>query len=211
MAMEQTNTAPDSLPERVGGDWREIRDAATINALADPTRLAILSAIAWGGARTVREVADRIGRRAGSLYRHFDVLEGLGLIARAGTVETARRDARLYEADPRTGFVYEAGDAEVTEAINNLVASAARNAARSFARATRAGAVTRGAQRDTHMATPSGWLSDADLAEYNRMLDGLREFVMSRERRPGTRLIQTTIIVSPAAGGSGSEEQGSAR
>lgn len=177
----------------------DVTDAATINALADPTRFAILSAIAWGGARTVREVADRIGRRPGSLYRHFDVLEGLGLIARAGTVETARRDARLYEADSDIRFVYDADDPDVIDAINNLVASAARNAARSFARAARAGPVTRGPLRNTLMVTKSGWLNDEELESYNRKLDDLRDFLMSCERRPGTRLIHTTMIVSPGS------------
>jgi len=195
MASEQIKTQQHQ-PAPSGA---EITDAATINALADPTRFAILSAIAWGGARTIRDVAERIGRRPGSLYRHFDVLESLGLISRAGTVETARRDARLYEADKDLRFVYDATNPDVTEAINNLVASAARNAARSFARAATTNPVTRGPMRDTLMVTKSGWLNDDELATYNRKLDELRDFLMSCERRPGTRLIHTTTIVSPGA------------
>ncbi len=195
MASEQIKTQQHQ-PAPSGA---EITDAATINALADPTRFAILSAIAWGGARTIRDVAERIGRRPGSLYRHFDVLESLGLISRAGTVETARRDARLYEADKDLRFVYDAKNPDVTEAINNLVASAARNAARSFARAATSNPVTRGPLRDTLMVTKSGWLTDDELATYNRKLDELRDFLMSCERRPGTRLIHTTTIVSPGA------------
>ncbi len=192
MASQQIKTRqPQSAPSRA-----EITDAATINALADPTRFAILSAIAWGGARTIRDVADRIGRRPGSLYRHFDVLESLGLISRAGTVETARRDARLYEADSDLRFVYDAKNPDVTDAINNLVASAARNAARSFARAAKSNPVTRGPLRDTFMVTKSGWLNDDELETFNHKLDELRDFLMSRERRPGTQLIHATTIMS---------------
>ena len=178
----------------------EIHDPATISALADPTRLAILGAVAWGGARTIREVAERIGRRPGSLYRQFDVLEGLGLLQRCGSVETSRRDARLYQAHPGTGFVYQQDKPDVVDAINSVVASAARNAARAFARSTSEGAVTRGPHRDTHMTMPSGWLDDEELAQFNHMVDALGEFLMTRERRPGARLVQTTVIVAPGAG-----------
>ncbi|MFG0273583.1 MAG: winged helix-turn-helix domain-containing protein [Phycisphaerales bacterium] len=181
------------------GPRTDVRDPVTINALADPTRYAILNAIARGGARTVREVAERLGRRAGSLYRHFDVLEGLGLIARVGTIGTARRDARVYEADPHMRFIYDASDPELVDAINSLVSSAARNASRSFARSARSGATTRGPGRDTHMATQSGWLTDDELRDFNAMVDELQAFLLSCERRPGTRLIETTTIVAPGA------------
>jgi DNA-binding transcriptional ArsR family regulator len=206
MAYAQSKPIPDPAPDRAGAARTEIRDPVTINALADPTRYAILSAIAWGGARTVREVAERIGRRPGSLYRHFDVLEGLGLITRVGTIGTARRDARLYEADAGMRFVYDAADPEVVEAINNLVASAARNASRAFARSSRSGAVTRGPRRDTHLATQSGWLTDAELATFNSMLDETHAFLLSRDRRPGTRLVESTTIVAPGAPSKGAPE-----
>lgn len=177
----------------------DIRDPAIINALADSTRFAVFSAIAWGGARTVREVGERIGRKPGSLYRHFDVLEGMGLIRRSGTVGTARRDARVYEADADSRFIYDASNPEAVEAINNIVASAARNAARSFARSARAGATTHGPERDTHMATQCGWLTDEELAQFNEMVTEMREFLQSKERRPGTRLIEATLVMSPGA------------
>jgi DNA-binding MarR family transcriptional regulator len=188
--------AAESSPHHESAD---ISDPVIINALADPTRFAVFSAIAWGSARTIREVGERIGRKPGSLYRHFDVLEGLGLIRRSGTIGTARRDARLYEADAGSKLVYDNRDPEVVEAINNVVASATRNAARSFARSARKGAVTRGADRDTHMATQSGWLNKEELAQFNAMVNEMREFLVSHERRPGTRLIQATLVMSPAA------------
>ncbi|MEM1329445.1 MAG: helix-turn-helix domain-containing protein [Planctomycetota bacterium] len=193
MTDAQTNGSGTHPPELIS----DIRDPAMIRALADPTRLAILSAIAWGNARTVREVAERVGRRPGSLYRHFDTLERLGLIACVGTIGTARRDAKVYEADAELGFVYEPGDSALAEAITSVVASAARNATREFARSADSGATTRGPLRDTHMATAAGWLTDADLERFNGMLDEMREFLMSRGLSPGTRLIQMTTIVAP--------------
>lgn len=193
----QINTPRADASPRPGN--ADIRDPVIINALADPTRFAVFSAIAWGSARTIREVGERIGRKPGSLYRHFDVLEGLGLIKRSGTISTARRDARLYEADADSKLVYDKRDPEVVEAINNVVASAARNAARSFARSAREGAVTRGADRDTHMVTQSGWLTEDELARFNAIVNEMREFLVSHERRPGTRLIQATLVMSPTA------------
>ena len=55
--------------------------SATLSALADPTRRAILARLSQGGA-TVNELAEPFDISLPSISRHLKVLEGAGLISR---------------------------------------------------------------------------------------------------------------------------------
>lgn len=59
-----------------------ISDVATLKALSDPTRLAILRALMQDEmpARTVKELAAELGEPVTKLYRHVNLLESSGLI-----------------------------------------------------------------------------------------------------------------------------------
>ena len=201
MDYQQTNpTASSPLPtaltseeEVVELDWPE-----QLQALADPTRFAIFSAASWGRCTTVKEIAERIGRDPGALYRHFEKLVEAGLLEVAGTVPTSRRAARVYRAPREPRFIYRADEPEMIEALNAMVRSAARHASRGVESSTTSGkAVTRGAHRDTLMSVQSGWLDDDDLEELNRMTDELRRFLLSREKREGSRHIEVSVFMSP--------------
>ncbi len=66
---------------------RQVDDVATLKALADPIRLAIMGTLMGGedAARTVKEIATAIGEPQTKLYRHIKQLEQAGLIRVAGT------------------------------------------------------------------------------------------------------------------------------
>jgi DNA-binding transcriptional ArsR family regulator len=66
---------------------RQVNDVATLKALADPTRLAIMGALmgSAGEPQTVKEIAAALGEPQTKLYRHVKQLEQAGLIAVAGT------------------------------------------------------------------------------------------------------------------------------
>ncbi|MFC8454555.1 ArsR/SmtB family transcription factor [Kitasatospora sp. NPDC057223] len=66
---------------------RQVDDVATLKALADPIRLAIMGTLMGGedAARTVKEIAAAIGEPQTKLYRHIKQLEQAGLIRVAGT------------------------------------------------------------------------------------------------------------------------------
>jgi DNA-binding transcriptional ArsR family regulator len=75
--------------------------AQTFAALADPTRLAILSRLATQDDLTVQEIAAPFAMSLPAVSQHLKVLEGAGLIARgrAGQKRPCRLNAeRLAEA-----------------------------------------------------------------------------------------------------------------
>ncbi len=71
------------------GEGLEAR-AAGYAALGDPTRLAVVEALALGD-RTPGELAEELGLRSNLLAFHLDVLEGAGLIGRRASSGDARR------------------------------------------------------------------------------------------------------------------------
>lgn len=199
MSTQQTNppSSPPGACDDPGGvyelDWPE-----QLHALADPTRFAIFSAASWGRCTTVKEIAERIGRDPGALYRHFERLVEAGLLEIVGTVPTSRRAARVYRAPKDPRFVYRSDEPEMIEALNALVRSAARHAVRGVERSTLSGcAVTRGPQRDTMLGVQSGWVDDDDLEELNRMAGEMRRFLLTRAKREGSRHIELTVLMSP--------------
>ncbi|MET8697578.1 helix-turn-helix domain-containing protein [Kitasatospora sp. NPDC004723] len=67
---------------------RRVEDAATLKALADPLRLAILDvlmAAGDSGPLTAKEIAAALDEPQTKLYRHIKQLEKVGLIGVAGT------------------------------------------------------------------------------------------------------------------------------
>ena len=69
--------------------------SATLSALADPTRRAILARLSHGAA-TVNELAEPFDISLPSISRHLKVLEGAGLISRGR--EAQWRPCRLEAA-----------------------------------------------------------------------------------------------------------------
>jgi DNA-binding transcriptional ArsR family regulator len=72
--------------------------SATLSALADPTRRAILARLSQGAA-TVNEIAEPFDISLPSISRHLKVLEGAGLISRGR--EAQWRPCRLEAAPLR--------------------------------------------------------------------------------------------------------------
>ena len=73
--------------------------SATLSALADPTRRAILARLSQGEA-TVNELAEPFDMSLPSISRHLKVLEGAGLISRgrAGAMAAVQAGDRAAEA-----------------------------------------------------------------------------------------------------------------
>src|ERR1044072_6626304 len=80
-----------------GLDTLVIRDAETMKALAEPTRMQILLELAEE-AKTVKEVAETLGVRPTRLYYHFKILERAQLIRVAGRRMVSGIQARRYVA-----------------------------------------------------------------------------------------------------------------
>ena len=89
--------APKKAKPRVDPEALVIRDAATLKALADPTRLQVLMELS-DGAKTVKDVAASLGVGATRLYYHFKILERAALIRVAKRRMVSGIEERTYAA-----------------------------------------------------------------------------------------------------------------
>jgi DNA-binding transcriptional ArsR family regulator len=98
---------------------RTVNDVEMLKAMADPTRLAILSALMKSGGdlpvMSVKELAAELHEPQTKLYRHVKQLEAAGLIRVAGTRLVSGIVEQRYQACQRDltlarGFLYEHAD-----------------------------------------------------------------------------------------------------
>jgi len=98
---------------------RTVNDVEMLKAMADPTRLAILSALMKSGrdlpVMSVKELAAELDEPQTKLYRHVKQLEAAGLIRVAGTRLVSGILEQRYQACQRDltlarGFLYEHAD-----------------------------------------------------------------------------------------------------
>jgi DNA-binding transcriptional ArsR family regulator len=84
---------------------RTVADVAALKAMADPTRLAILSALMKAGGTlpvmSVKELAEELGEPQTKLYRHVRQLEAAGLIRVAATRVVSGILEQRYQASQR--------------------------------------------------------------------------------------------------------------
>jgi DNA-binding transcriptional ArsR family regulator len=85
---------------------RTVQDVEVLRAMADPTRLAILSVLMMEGREdlpvlSVKEIAARIGEPQTKLYRHVKQLEAAGLIHVAATRLVSGILEQRYQASQR--------------------------------------------------------------------------------------------------------------
>ncbi|MGH2793020.1 MAG: ArsR/SmtB family transcription factor [Actinomycetota bacterium] len=78
-----------------------IKDASTLKALAEPTRLQILLELGEG-AKTVKEVAAALGVSVTGLYYHFKILERAKLIRVSARRMVSGIEERSYEATAKS-------------------------------------------------------------------------------------------------------------
>lgn len=188
-------------PIDISDERDQVTDPSQLALLAEPARYAIYSSVAWGHEKSIREIAERLGLKPSSLYRHIDALVDAGLFEEAGSVETGRRPARLFRA--RRILKYDPERPGNAEALSQVVERGMRHGAAGFRRVAESGtAVARGDQRNMHFTAPTGWLEPADLARANALIDELRELIQESEPNPGTRLFEVTLTLAertPAA------------
>ncbi|KQV18708.1 MULTISPECIES: helix-turn-helix domain-containing protein [unclassified Kitasatospora] len=108
---------------------REVGDLATLKALADPMRLAILNALMQRDPQplTVKEIAVALDEPPTKLYRHIKQLEQTALIMVAGTRVVSGITESRYRPAQKTlrlsGQVFADGSIDRHEAIGPLLAA----------------------------------------------------------------------------------------
>jgi DNA-binding transcriptional ArsR family regulator len=177
---------------------------AQLRALASPVRQEIVDTVQALGQAAVTEIATHLGRPADGLYYHLRALQSAGLLRVAG--ERRGRDGRpqaLYSTTaPERGMRlrYERDKPAALRPLKRLVGSMLRTAQRDFERGLGEPArVLDGPRRELWAARANGWLSDAELAELNRLLRSVNA-LLARGPGPGRRrMASITFVLAPVA------------
>jgi len=184
-------------------DLHLIRELPRIRTLASPVRQDIIDIIEGSGPCSVAHVAQLLGRPADSLYYHVRCLRRLGLVCERRVPGSRGRSEAVFDVPGRPMRIrYAPSDRRNATAVSRVVGAMLRSAQRGF----REGfvpdlAVPSGRHRNVWGARAKGWLTPADLAEANGLLERLIA-LMRRGSAAGPRarrLHELTFVLAPIA------------
>lgn len=208
--------------------YAEVRTAAQFDALASPVRDQIVQVIVnqapWdpdaseSAGVSIREIAAQLGRKPGSLYRHFEALLKAGLIRETGAQTSGGRDAMTYSAGgealrlitpTRSGPALTA----LCRYLKRMGAFAGRESAAAVRDRARRNApeVAEGARSDQASVSMFGWLDESQQERLHELLFEVAEVFEKGRRRPGTKLIAASMLIRPVrlpGGRTGEEPDG---
>ncbi len=186
------------------GDEREVVDVATLKALAEPLRLAMLRLLMAPGAggMTVKEMAAALEEPTTKLYRHVRQLETAGLVVVAGRRLVSGIVESRYAAGQRalrlSRELFFRGSAEPSDGLGVLLAAVdvlGRDLRRNFAagRLELAGGPDGpgGAPAFAHLTLRASTARLAELRE--RMVALAREFAEEGDS-PGADTVEVTLF-----------------
>ncbi len=196
----------DPGPQQV----RAVADVAMIKAMADPTRLAILTALMQGAGElpvmSVKELAEQLGEPQTKLYRHVRQLEAAGLIRVAATrmvsgILEQRYQAAQHDLTFGPGFLREHPDE--TRSVATAIFDRFRDGVLG-ALASSSGA---GDDPPTVFLAGDARLSKARAAEIRARLKELTSYVEASDDDPDG--VEVNLLVGmytvPAAGQAGQD------
>jgi hypothetical protein len=182
-----------------------IADPSAITVLASPVRQELVDTVeALGGIATIAELAEQLGRPADGLYYHVEILRRAGLLVAAAEQRSrAGRNERRYGTPARGGnrlaLVYLPRDVRNATAVRGVVSGMLRIARRDFDRALAGEVTVDGPRRELWAARGTGWVSDAELADVNRLLIQLSGYLRRPRGGPRQRLISLCFVLAPMA------------
>jgi len=176
-----------------------IERPAQLTALASPLRQEIVDAITAAGPCSIAEVGELLGRPADRLYFHIKHLLRAGLLVKAGTRKEGRAVAVLFDVPGRPlRLRYKPGDPRNIEGVRGVLDGVLRLARRDFKRALESGNSTvNGPGRDTWGGRTKGWLTDEQIQEVNRAVEGISRLLAAARPRPGARPVAFTFVLVP--------------
>jgi predicted transcriptional regulator len=152
------------------------------------------------GEASVREIAEQMGRKPASLYRHIDQLVEVGLLIEMGTKSTARRDAKMYTT--KLEFMrYRPRKPEMVAALGEFARASLKDTGLKITKAFESGtAILPVPLRDTFIGSPAGWLDESELSELNEHIDAIIELLGDKPRKPDTKRIVISLGMYAASG-----------
>ena len=177
-----------------------IADPKQISALASPTRQSIVDLIVSVGPLTVSEIAERVRRRADSIYYHLNTLVKVGLLLESYDAEVRGRSVATYDVPGRPlRLQYDLASKRSTRAVNRVTRSMLRGAYRNFVRHSVGGrAVVAGPERELWAARGQAMLSRKELREVNRLLARLISLTTPHESGEDAIMCEITFVLSPS-------------
>jgi len=177
-----------------------IEQADQIEALASSVRFAIVQVVINTGGASIREIAEQLGRKPSSLYRHVEQLVSAGLLHQAGTQATSRREAVVYEFPARgLRIVLNHDDPAVTESVKKHLSAELRAAERELHKTVDEGTASNTPERwNFGFRTQLGWLNPAQCARVRELFEELDSLFKSSNRKEGSDLMAMTIAVRKA-------------
>ena len=170
-----------------------------MEALASPVRHQIHLAMEMLGACSVNELAERMGRVPETLYYHVRRLEKVGILKQVGRRAGGGREEAIYELGAKRVRV----DPKQTsprflKAMAKGCGSLLRFAQKSFERALEARAERRFVpKRSLRIEQVAVRLSVRNLAELNKRLDSLQEFLAVTDEPDGKQMYVITLATAP--------------
>lgn len=185
-----------------------VREPAQLEALTSPARIEIVVCLESTGPATVRELAERLGRKPSSLYYHVELLERVGLVT---SRETRRPDGRaeaVYQliAD-RVALQVQASDPVSLQHATQATSATLRLAAREASRAYEKGWNAKG--NGMYAVRLKVKLGEGDHAAMVEHLRAIEEIVRRRSIEPaetGRVYSWTTMLVPVSDKGATSSE-----
>jgi DNA-binding transcriptional ArsR family regulator len=139
------------------------------------------------GEASIREIAEQMGKKPASLYRHIDKLVEVGLLIDIGTKSTARRDAKVYTTNLEF-MRYHPRKPEMVEALGEFTRASLKDTGLKISKVLKAGdAVLPVPHREVYVGSPAGWLDDDELAQLNEHIDAIIELMADKPRKPNAK------------------------
>ena len=171
-----------------------------LRALNSPVRNAILQLLISSGPSTIPSIAEQLGRKPKSLYRHVELLLKAGLLTRTGTQATRRRSAAEYGFPGATVRVQvDSDNPDQVKAVGRYFATELRHAHRELVAALGSGqARTWGPNRNLRMMHSVGWLDRKKLRRVLQLTREIETIFETSPRKAGTELLAVTVAIRPA-------------
>lgn len=180
-----------------------IESPRQLSALASPLRQEIVDAAsAAGGAVSIAELAEQLGRPADRLYFHVRALVRVGLLVADGERKEGRHVATLYRLPAEeVRLKYVPRDKRNVKSVTAVVDGVLRLARRDFRRRMESGcAVVEGAERDTWGGRIKGWLDAGQQARLIGLLGEVHGLMREGRRREGAKAVAFTFVCVPVDG-----------
>ncbi|MCA9278211.1 MAG: helix-turn-helix transcriptional regulator [Phycisphaeraceae bacterium] len=179
---------------------QKITDTKQMRALSSSVRQEIIDTVNALSVCSIREIALALGCSADSLYYHIRALIEAGLLVKAGTRPSSRRE-ELLVSTPTRGIMrlcYEPNNEDTVNTVARIVGSMLRVAERDFKAGFKPDiARCDGSERNLNASRQKAWLNKAQRREVNVILHRLQEIFSETQPTEGSELHSLTFVLAP--------------